>query len=317
VGVQVQSNTESNLPNVLVLLATYNGKPWLHEQISSILCQEGVNVLIVIGDDNSNDGTKEMLINEWAEESRIQTRFWEKGSGSAGGNFRRLYRQVDVSRFDYVALADQDDVWYPGKLRTALLALETHGAHGYSCAVNSFWSDGREKIISQRPEQRGADFLFEGAGQGCTFVLTRELFQLVQRFCDEQAELSERLHYHDWLIYVLARAWGMVWYFDPRPWMKYRQHLGNEIGSRGSLKAITRRLALVRNGWYRNQVLAAINVFEAVTTQNALVVQFGAVLREPDSWARRRLLARFAMKHGRRRLSDRLVLLFASTAGWI
>lgn len=300
-----------------MLLASRNGKIWLHEQLTSILCQTDVNVCIEISDDNSNDGTREMLLKCWSRNANVRLHLWEEGSGSAGANFRRLYRLVKPAGVHYVALADQDDIWHPGKLRSAIDAMESNGAHGYSCAVEAFWPDGRERVIPQRSDMRGVDFLFEGAGQGCTFVITTELFSKVQEFCMKQFETSNGLHYHDWLVYLLARAWNMRWYFDPTAWIRYRQHMGNEIGSRGNLKAILRRLEMIRNGWYRGQVAAAIDIFERTATTNDLVRRFSRNFNSTDSLSKRIKLVFFVLCHGRRRFSDRIVLAAAAAAGWI
>lgn len=304
-------------PRVLVLLATYNGAQWLTEQVNSILAQRGVKVSLLIGDDLSKDATRSLVQEKWGEDARVTLHAWEQPSGSAGSNFRRLYRLADPKQFDLVALADQDDVWDADKLHTAAAALKASGAVGYSCPVTSFWADGRERVMAQRPITSGGDFLFEGAGQGCTFVMSARFFAKVQMFCKEQVDAVEALHYHDWLVYLLSRAWGLKWYFDTVPKMRYRQHDGNEIGSRGGLTSITRRLELVRNGWYRKQVLAAARVYVLSHDQPSCVHRFLDVLNARDSFARRVKLGWFCAWNGRRRHSDRAVLVFASAVGWL
>lgn len=46
-----------DLPRVAVLLAAYNGMPWIEEQISSILAQVDVSVGLFISIDPSTDST--------------------------------------------------------------------------------------------------------------------------------------------------------------------------------------------------------------------------------------------------------------------
>jgi rhamnosyltransferase len=308
-------------PRVLVLLASHNGAPWLRQQIDSILAQSGVEVDLIVGDDASVDATADLLREGWPGEARIRVRSWDVSSGSAGANFRRLFRAVDSTGYDVVALADQDDIWHPDKLARALEALERDGAHGYSAAVEAFWPDGRRKTMTQCARMRAADFLFEGAGQGCTFVLREDLFARVRRFCIEHAHDAERLHYHDWLTYLLARAWGVRWVFDPQAALDYRQHAGNEIGARGGLEAVRRRLRQIRNGWYRDQILQAAHLVRMAQTRDPAVdqtVDRAARLLRRDDGPRRRLgLAAFAVLHGRRRRADRAVLVLAILLGWI
>jgi rhamnosyltransferase len=304
-------------PRVLVLLASHNGAPWLRQQIDSILAQAGVAVDLIVGDDASVDATARLLREGWPGESRIRCKSWDVSSGSAGANFRRLFRAVDSAGYDFVALADQDDIWHPDKLARALDALDRHDAQGYSAAVEAFWPDGRRRTMAQCPRVRAADFLFEGAGQGCTFVLREALFARVRRFCIAHLEDASQLHYHDWMTYLLARAWGARWVFDGRPALDYRQHAGNEIGARGGLAAVRRRVAQIRNGWYGRQIAHAAALYGIAHPGDALVGRAAQLLHRDDGPRRRLALATFAWRHGRRRRVDRAVLVLSVLLGWI
>jgi rhamnosyltransferase len=303
-------------PRILILLATYNGAPWIVEQINSMLNQEEVQVQIQITDDGSTDETRNLIEVNWRDDTRVVLQPQSQGTGSAGANFRRMLRTTDMAGYDYLALGDQDDIWHPRKLANAVEKIRQSGADGYSCAVNSFWPDGRERLLAQVARTTKCDFLFEGAGQGCTFVLTINLAKRVQRFCIDFASATEAMHYHDWLIYTLVRAWRLNWYFDSLAWLRYRQHGGNEIGSRGGLKSVFRRLDLIRNGWFKRQIFAALTVFRLANHDSVLVNHFDALMRGPATLSRRVKLAVFFFQHGRRRLADRAVMVLAAFAGW-
>lgn len=305
------------VPRVLVMMATYNGGKWLEQQIDSILAQEDVEISLIVADDASSDGTQAFVAALAQRDKRLRLLVWPTGSGSAGANFRRIFRSVDSAGYDFVALADQDDIWHPRKLATATAALARTGNHGYSCAVRSFWPDGREKTLNQVPVPRATDFLFEGAGQGCTFVVRQALFARARAFCLDHSDEVERLHYHDWLLYLLARGWGLGWYFDQTPWIRYRQHGGNEIGSRGGLKSIFRRLELIRSGWFGGQVRAALDIFKKIEQNDPLVNKFSKIFCEDNTFLRRLKLLFFFSRHGRRRGTDRAVLAASAAAGWI
>jgi rhamnosyltransferase len=166
---------------------------------------------------------------------------------------------------------------------------------------------------------RSADFLFEGAGQGCTFVLDRLFFRDVQEFCRVQAELVQQFHYHDWLVYLLARAWGFRWAFDDRSFIDYRQHLGNEIGARVGLAAIGRRLSLIRSGWYRRQVEIASQIYRMAGGNEVTAVricrQFVAEAPKGAGISGRVARTLLLLRHGRRRFSDRVILAVACLLG--
>ncbi|QHJ00164.1 glycosyltransferase [Xylophilus rhododendri] len=303
-------------PKIVVLMATFNGEQWIKEQIDSIVVQENVDVSIYVSDDHSLDATLE-IVNGLVGTASLTFLAKADASGSAGSNFRRLFRDVDVSSFDYVALADQDDVWHPLKLIEAVTVMARDRSAGYSGAVDSFWLDGRRKVVRQNGHMRAGDFLFEGAGQGCTFVVRADLFLLVQDFLRRHHELAESLHYHDWLIYLLARAHGLRWTFDTRAWIAYRQHGSNEIGSRGGWRGARSRLAKIRSGWYRTQIAAAMQAYLAADPANVFVQRAQRVFSQPMSLGRRLQFAKLSVLHGRRRKSDRIVVLVAALMGWI
>ena len=310
-------NDTTERPRVLVLLATYNGRDSLSEQLQSILDQQEVEVDIVVGDDCSSDGTLDLLRNISQGESRINFVRWDKGSGSAGENFRRLFGTANLSGYDFVALADQDDIWLLDKLTRAIHALRESGADGYSAAVEAFWADGRTRILRQSSTMRSGDFLFEGAGQGCTFVLPIATFIKVQLFCIENTLTVSKMHYHDWLIYLLVRTWGGKWYFDQEPAMKYRQHANNEIGSRGGISAIKYRIAKVKDGWYRNQILCSMEILDLYRDKDHLLASFENNFRNINTPCRRIKIAKFILLHGRRKFSERIFLTFCAFAGWL
>jgi rhamnosyltransferase len=128
---------------------------------------------------------------------------------------------------------------------------------------------------------------------------------------------ADALHFHDWLIYLLARVWHMQWYFDPRPWIRYRQHGRNEIGARSGVNSLIRRIRLIRSGWYKRQVSAALDIYKACGALDDVVSKFSEIFERNDSARRRFAVSYYVFRHGRRSLVDRLVLTCAAIAGWI
>jgi len=302
-------------------MATYNGEKWISHQLTSIIGQIGVSVDLSITDDISSDNTATIVmdaVNALECSNFIQNK---KSSGSAGGNFRCIFKNVNVDGYDYVALADQDDIWNNGKIFQAIKNIKLNNADGYSCSASAFWSNGKEKLLKQNNNIRSADQLFEGAGQGCTFVMQRQFFQDIQNFCRKYPNEVEELHYHDWLIYLLARAWSKKWYFDQIPWIQYRQHSSNEIGARGSWLALQHRLGLIRNGWYKRQIQAASRIYILANGQDPGALKLASSyfyqkgLKRP--FPQRLSLALQVLRHSRRSLSDRLILVMSALAGWI
>lgn len=308
------------LPTVLVLMATFNGEKWIHLQLDSIFSQSDVNVLLLISDDVSSDRTLEIISDYKDRGHTIEIAHFPASSGSSGNNFRRLFLVADLSSVDYIALCDQDDVWYPKKLSRAVEMLRLTGANGYSAAVKTFGDGFERRVLGQIPKQTTSDFLFEGAGQGCTFVLPVKDFKLIQDVCSNYSELVCRMHFHDWLIYLIIRGAGGKWAFDESPAMDYRQHSSNEIGGRGGIASIMRRWRLITSGWYRIQVEAAQAIYQAVFPDSKLVFA-SFQQKQPrffsSDFSSIFFKALYVFKNSRRRLSDRVVLTFAVIFGYL
>jgi rhamnosyltransferase len=303
-------------PRTLVLLATFNGARWVEQQIESILGQIDADPHIVVFDDGSTDDTV-ARIRAMGRSDRITVHIPAAPSGSAAQNFFGLIRANSASGFDFVAFADQDDVWCKDKLSRAGQRLAATGAAGYSSAVLAVWEDGREMVLKQRARQTRGDFLYEGAGQGCTFVLTEEFYARVRAFFLERRDLTAGVFFHDWAVYALARCWGLPWTFDARASVRYRQHSDNAIGARGSGQGATRRLALIRSGWYRAQLNAIAELCAAAAPDNDVLRSWRTLLQRADSVPRRLQASTFTAMHGRRKWRDRAVLVISALMGWL
>jgi rhamnosyltransferase len=68
---------------------------------------------------------------------------------------------------------------------------------------------------------------------------------------------------HDWIFYAYARSSDYRWVIDDAPTMRYRQHQSNEIGANSGMQAIRRRLAVVKEGRYRHNIVAIAELTQA------------------------------------------------------
>lgn len=242
-------------PKVAVLLAAYNGMTWIEEQLSSIQAQQYVNPTIFISVDASTDGTREWCEAYSQEHENIRLLPGCGRLGGAGKNFFRLFRDVDFTSYDFVALADQDDHWHADKLHRATLQLRSGTFQGYSSNVTAFWSDGRRLLLDKAQPQVDWDYLFEAAGPGCTYVLTSPLASAFQAHLIANWNAAQDVALHDWFLYAFARSIGFSWFIDPLPTMAYRQHNANVVGANTGWKSFRARWDLVRSGWWLQQVL--------------------------------------------------------------
>lgn len=247
------------MDNVCVLLATYNGVNYIGEQLNSILFQRGVCVDIYISDDFSTDGTYELLNNKYGGMSNVHILDRTERYGQAGKNFFSLVERVDITKYDYVAFADQDDIWCKDKLIDSIESMNSMRCSGVSSCVTAFWKDGRRLFVDKAARQRKLDFLFESAGPGCTFVLSAELVFAFKTKLIENKKKFAIVYYHDWSIYAFSRANGFKWHIMPKSTMSYRQHESNETGVNRGIKPALARLKKVFLGWYFEQIVFLSN----------------------------------------------------------
>lgn len=299
------TTTCAPLPEILVLMATYNGARWLDEQIDSILAQQGVAVRLWVRDDGSTDATPALLCARARADARIKILPSGPPSGSAAGNFFALLAQLSTLETlpDAVALADQDDVWFADKLCAAWQALQLHAADAVSASVLAWWPDGREQLLCKSQPLQAADHWFESAGPGCTYVLRGALAGRLAAWVRAHRVALQAVAFHDWWIYAWVRHHGGRWWIDPVPRMRYRQHDGNVLGARAGGLAKIRRLQMLLNGWHRQQALA---IAQSCGAAQEPLLQRLRRDRWPDRWA----LLRQA-RSLRRKTSDAWVLALA------
>lgn len=301
-------------PRVTVLLATHNGRAWLPEQLDSILGQQGADVRIIALDDGSTDGTRDWLLEQTATEPRLCVLPMRTASRGAADNFYRLLQQADFGPGELIAFADQDDVWLPGKLARHADLLQRLGCDGVSSNVTAFTPEGTRTLVDKAYPQRRFDYIFESPGPGSTFLMSFRLAALARDLLAAGGPAAS-VEYHDWLIYVVARAKDWRWLIDPEPTVDYRQHEHNVMGANVGIRSALSRLRLISRHWHREQacMLAGIAVEVAGGNTHAELSALQPLLSSGAIAARFRLAGRCTQLRRRRR--DQMILGALITIG--
>lgn len=108
-----------NRPTISVVMATYNGEKWIREQLDSIISQTYPIHELIIQDDCSTDSTLEIIKEYERQYAFIHVYQNEKNKGYCE-NFMSVTMKATG---DFIALADQDDIWYPEKLEKQINAI--------------------------------------------------------------------------------------------------------------------------------------------------------------------------------------------------
>ena len=94
-----------------IVLAAYNGAPYLREQLDSILANGRDDITIEICDGGATDGTVQIAREYEEKYDYIRVHENEKNLGYV----KNFIEGVKRSQSPYIMLCDQDDIWDPDR----------------------------------------------------------------------------------------------------------------------------------------------------------------------------------------------------------
>jgi glycosyltransferase involved in cell wall biosynthesis len=108
---------------VSIIIATFNGEKYLLEQLNSIVKQTYRNTEIIICDDASTDSTV-AIIEEFAKTYSNVSYYTNETNKGVNKNFEDAFLKA---KGDFIAIADQDDIWLPQKIETQMELFTSSG----------------------------------------------------------------------------------------------------------------------------------------------------------------------------------------------
>lgn len=229
---QINNNKEKR---IAILMATYNGRKYLGEQIDSILSQSSRQWHLYIHDDGSTDGTIELL-NDYAEKHPEWVTILDYPSqGGALQNFMSLLEKVEA---DYYMFSDQDDVWHPTKVALSYQAMQEQEAmhpdkpiivHSDVRVV-----DGDLNLL--HPSYREYGHIYPDAVKdfkSCVINITlgcAMLFNRKARAVSLDRSWQHALMHDGWVTTRTFAENGIV-YAMPEALLEYRNHGDNTVGA--------------------------------------------------------------------------------------
>lgn len=219
-------------PRVSAIIIVYNGEPFLHEAIDSIVAQTFADWELLVVDDGSTDGSAAVARRFAEADPRIRVIAHPDGGNHGMSATRNL--GLAKARGAFVAFLDCDDVWLPSKLDEQVGILDAeptagmiygrtliwHSWAGGSTGPDFYYSLGVEPNRLHSPPQL-FKLLIENKAQTpttCNALMRAELFQRVGRFED-----AFRGMFEDQTFFAKALLHSPA-YVSDRTWAKYRQH---------------------------------------------------------------------------------------------
>lgn len=241
------ASVKAEKPRIVVFMPTYNGERFLSAQLDSILSQKGnFDLNITVRDDGSTDGTCDIL-RRYALEQGVNVIYGEHIGVNA--SIMEMVNQAD-GEAELYAFSDQDDVWYDFRMQEAVDACL------YPCDDMPLLWTCHEDLTDEHLNVFGAmpfpkylgnfhNAIIQNKTPGHTQVFNGALLRLLQGYPPDS------IFVYDWVLYLLASAFGRVLYCA-RSCGMYRQHGANTIGySANKWGHLTRRLRRLLNGSLR------------------------------------------------------------------
>jgi hypothetical protein len=271
-------------------MAVYRPDPGrLDAQVRSIATQTVTDWVCLVGIDGRDDGTARLVRELCGTDPRFLVLEPVEHLGHYR-NFERLLARVPAGA-EWVALSDQDDVWYPHKLAVLVphlrdVALVQGGARVRDVA------DGRDDVIggATRHTDRGLlPLIVDNQVTGSFAVLRRDVLDRALPF-PEPTDAG----YHDHWLGLCAHLTGGLRSLD-EPLQDYVQHGANVLGETGTGQVRHRLASLGRVAVRRSPAAAADYLVEhrlgwRVRIARTAQRRFGADVRPAD----RAALAAFA-----------------------
>lgn len=141
-----------SVPTVSVVMSVYNGERHLRESVESVLGQEYGDFELLIVNDGSTDGSRDILAQYARQDGRLRIIDQENQ-----GLTRALIRACAEARAPYIARQDADDVSLPGRLARQVAFLEGHRDVTLLSCWTEFVGPENEVLFAVERRERAAE----------------------------------------------------------------------------------------------------------------------------------------------------------------
>ncbi|QEZ88615.1 glycosyltransferase, family 2 [Aliarcobacter cibarius] len=202
---------------ISIAMCSYNGERFIKDQIDSIVSQTYKNFELIIVDDGSKDNTIEIIKDYQSKDNRIKLFQNEKNLGFV----KNFEKAITLCSGDFIALADQDDVWKRNKLEVFLNNIDNNMLiYSDAILIDQYSKETGQELI--RPDGNLVDgkcnkaFIFYNCVSGNTLMFRKELVKDI-------IPIPNDITFHDIWIAFLASTKGTITFTD-EPMTYYRRY---------------------------------------------------------------------------------------------
>ncbi|MBN2166106.1 MAG: glycosyltransferase [Marinilabiliaceae bacterium] len=194
-----------NNPLVSIVLCSFNGEKYINDQIDSLIKQTYRNIEIIVVDDDSVDNTVNIVKRNSFIDNRIK---FFVNEINLGYNLNFL-KAIGLSKGDFIAICDQDDIWIESKIEQMLLEWDKSSILIHHASKEFIDGNSLPDIndIKSRQGFSGAnvkELLLGNTVQGCTIFFHKDL--------KDKLPIFNKDVIYDWTIAVCATVNGGIQY---------------------------------------------------------------------------------------------------------
>jgi glycosyltransferase involved in cell wall biosynthesis len=195
-------------PKISVIIPNFNHAEYLKQRLDSVMNQTCQEFEVIILDDCSTDNSRE-IIEQYRNSPKISHIIYnDKNSGSA---FRQWQKGIDLSKGEYIWIAESDDYCVLNFLEKMISPLKTGAGLAYCRSarvdgekvnINYFWADGLD------PAKWKKNYLNSGMAEISEFLIYRNTIPnasscVFRKECiDLGLEISDFRYAGDWLFWI-------------------------------------------------------------------------------------------------------------------
>jgi teichuronic acid biosynthesis glycosyltransferase TuaG len=208
---------------VSVIIPVYNGERFIKEAIGCVLSQTYGNIEVIVVDDCSTDGTKEVIFNNFAGEIDKRVRHFRNEKNMERSLSRN--KGFELSGGDYVFFLDYDDIWDNDYIEGVVGVFEKEDCGIVYSFPRTFINESGSVIKTSKKtlSKDAGEIIFTGnIGYPSATAFKRSAFMSYSNDC---------LLREDWEIYVRAYLAGLKVILLDTNKVKIRAHTGRTSAS--------------------------------------------------------------------------------------
>ena len=168
---------------VSVIIPCYNHEKYIESCVLSVLNQSYGNIEVIIGDDCSSDGSREVI--DGIADDRVKKFFYDANMGTV----RSLNFLMSKCGGEYIAVLGSDDLWQKDKLEKQIAYLEEHQNAG-ACFTLAEVIDENSIVYEKNP---GFDESIFASGNLTQAQWLKLFFETGNRLCHSSLVIRKKV----------------------------------------------------------------------------------------------------------------------------